>query len=284
MSLSGAAHGLTYNKTQKILHFPTLSSQTLKDIVANRLHDERIRGFVDVGGRRVFGCDRCDTIEFCPVALMCGVGATTIGEIPLCAEAYEILAAPSFSNLSAIFNATANVDIGDAPEGNLVVIIPMDSAFDDLYYVAQDSFNMTAEELLGDTDLLASILSRHIATVEGEDAKVATDIAGGTLRFEVDGSPATLLETDDANPRGISIAGSVNNVTVLPPITCSSPDGESSQVFFPSTGLLLRDPRTDWPSPSPSLDSSPNPPPGSGIRSIGGAFASIFATAVLFLL
>ncbi|KAI8104522.1 hypothetical protein M9434_003077 [Picochlorum sp. BPE23] len=224
-----------------------------------------------------------ESVALLTLALLCGVEATTIGEIPLCAEAYEILAAPSFSNLSAIFNATANVDIGDAPEGNLVFIMPRDSAFDDLYYVAQDSFNMTAEELLGDTDLLASILSRHIATVEGEDAKVATDIAGGTLRFEVDGSPATLLETDDANPRGISIAGSVNNVTVLPPITCSSPDGESSQVFFPSTGLLLHDPSADWPSPSPSLDSSPNPPPGSGICSIGGAFASIFATAAIFL-
>eukprot|EP00889_Picochlorum_renovo_P002216 jgi/Picre1/29246/NNA_004638.t1 len=220
MSLSGAAHGLTYNKTQKILHFPSPSSQAVKDIVANRLHDERIRGFV---------------LECAPVVWS---WSHTIGEIPLCAEAYEILAAPSFSNLSAIFNATANVDIGEAPEGNLVFIMPRDSAFDDLYDVAQDSFNMTAEELLGDTDLLASILSRHIATVEGEDAKVATDIAGGTLRFEVDGSPATLLETDDANPRGISIAGSVNNVTVLPPITCFFPDGESSQVFFPSTGLV----------------------------------------------
>jgi hypothetical protein len=190
-------------------------------------------------------------------ALSSGVGAVTIGELPICTPAKDVLASPDFSTLSAALQAASSVDIGDLPAGNLVVVAPTNDAF----AAALKSLDMTAEELLADTELLTSILAVHLGVASGETAEEAMAISGNPLKFEVDGSPATLAASQGAP--AISIAGPSNTVEATTPVTCVG----GAQTYFPASGVLLpkaadaKAPESDMKSPSPKPTPMPSPMP-----------------------
>ena len=203
----------------------------------------------------------------------------TIGELPICTPAQDVLAGEDFTTLSAALAAAKDVDVGDIPAGNLIVIAPTNDAF----AAALEELKLTPEELLADTDLLTSILAVHVGVASGDSAESATDIAGNKLSFDVAGSPATLSAVEAATD-GISITGPSNTVDVSTPLTCVG----GSQVYFPSSGVLLPaaapapGPKPD-PTPSPKPDPTPSPKPTPSSATMAGFASAIVAGAAAVL-
>lgn len=194
-----------------------------------------------------------------------GVGAVTIGDLPICTPAKEVLATPDFSTLSAALQAASSVDIGELPEGNLVVVAPNNDAFE----AALESLNMTAEELLADKELLTSILAVHLGVASSETAEEAMAISGNPLKFEVDGSPATLAASQGA--AAISISGPSNTVEAAKPVTCVG----GAQTYFPASGVLL-------PAAAPAPDSEP-PAPMPSAGHVGSAVAALATVGAMMM-
>lgn len=197
-----------------------------------------------------------------------GVGAVTIGDLPICTPAKEVLASPDFSTLSAALQAASSVDIGELPEGNLVVVAPNNDAFE----AALESLNMTAEELLADKELLTSILAVHLGVASSETAEEAMAISGNPLKFEVDGSPATLAASQGA--AAISISGPSNTVEAAKPVTCVG----GAQTYFPASGVLLP---AAAPAPDSEPPSSPAPMPSAG--HVGSAVAALATVGAMMM-
>ena len=103
----------------------------------------------------------------------------------------------SFSTLVAALQAADLVDTlnGDGP---FTVFAPTDEAF----AAALDSLGLTAEELLGDTDLLTSVLTYHV--LDGE--VLSTDISDGMTAATLNGAEITIDLSD-----GVKI----NDATVI---------------------------------------------------------------------
>ena len=69
---------------------------------------------------------RCPSVR---AALLSGVSAVTIGELPICTPAKDVLAGEDFTTLSAALAAAKDVDVGSIPDGTLVVVAPTNEAF-----------------------------------------------------------------------------------------------------------------------------------------------------------
>ncbi len=115
---------------------------------------------------------------------------TTIGQLPFCTPAKDILAGENYTTLSAALAAAKDVVIGDIPAGKLIVVAPDNDAF----AAVLKQLDLTAEELLADTDLLANVLAVHVAIAADDSAEYATAISGDKLNFELAGKPATLAD------------------------------------------------------------------------------------------
>jgi uncharacterized surface protein with fasciclin (FAS1) repeats len=120
------------------------------------------------------------------------------------------VAAGSFETLVAAVQAAGLVDTlsGDDP---LTVFAPTDEAF----AAALEALDMTAEELLADTDLLTSVLTYHVVagtvpssdvvTLDGQSVET---VNGAEVQISVDGdtvmiNDATVVTVDVAASNGV---------------------------------------------------------------------------------
>jgi hypothetical protein len=204
--------------------------------------------------------------------LVSGVSAsTTIGQLPFCTPAKDVLAGENFTTLSAALAAAKDVVIGDVPAGKLIVVAPDNDAF----AAVLKQLDLTAEELLADTDLLANVLAVHVAIAADDSAESATAISGDKLNFELAGKPATLADVVAAAD-GLSINGPTNDVEVSKPLTCVGGD----QVYFPSSGVLLPT-AAPAPGPAPSPKPTPSPMPTPSPKPPSSATMTGFASVVV---
>ena len=204
---------------------------------------------------------------------------TTIGQLPFCTPAKDVLAGENFTTLSAALAALKDFPIGDIPAGKLIVVAPDNDAF----AAVLKQLDLTAEELLADTDLLANVLAVHVAIAADDSAESATAISGDKLNFELAGKPATLADVVAAAD-GLSIhgpmvsGGPTNNVQVSKPLTCVGGD----QVYFPSSGVLLPT-AAPAPGPAPSPKPTPSPMPPSSATMTGFASVVVAGAAAVLL-
>ena len=214
---------------------------------------------------------------------------TTIGQLPFCTPAKDILAGENYTTLSAALAAAKDVVIGDIPAGKLIVVAPDNAAF----AAVLKQLDLTGEELLADTDLLANVLAVHVAIAADDSAEFATAISGDKLNFELAGKPATLADVvaaeapveegeaegeAEAAADGLSIKGPTNDVEVSKPVTCVGGD----QVYFPSSGVLLPT-AAPAPGPAPSPKPTPSPMPPSSATMTGFASVVVAGAAAVLL-
>jgi len=206
-----------------------------------------------------------------------GVSAVTIGDLPgaLCGPAQEALGGEQFTTLMAALNAAKDVEIGDLPTTPLVVVAPTNDAF----AAALKALDVTAEDLLADTDTLASILSVHVGAAANDEATSATDLAKSTLTFMVDGKPAPLASTwptGDAQVAGVSVMGPVNPTDVSSVLSCKA----GNQTIFVADSVLLPTSLGPGPKPAPMPSPMPMPSPKPSPTPSGSATAtSMMASA-----
>lgn len=181
----------------------------------------------------------------------------TVGDLQggLCSPGVEALGGEQFSTLVAVLGAAKDVELGDIPSDQpLVLVAPTNDAF----AAALKALGVTAEDLLKDTDTLASILSVHVGFAESDEATSATDIAKSTLTFMVDGKESPLESTwpvDDEQVARVSVMGPVNTADVATVISCKA----GNQTLFAAESVLL--PKSLAPEPTPAP--TPTPPAGS---------------------
>ncbi len=119
--------------------------------------------------------------------------------------------AGSFSTLLAAAEAAGLVDTLNG-EGPLTVFAPTDDAF----VAALNELDLTAEELLGDTETLTSILTYHV--IAGE--VLSTDLTDGMTAATVNGAEVTVdlsdgVKIDQANVVTADIKASNGIVHVI---------------------------------------------------------------------
>jgi transforming growth factor-beta-induced protein len=134
----------------------------------------------------------------------------------------EVAAAgEDFTTLVAAVQAAGLVETlsGDGP---FTVFAPTDEAF----AAALDALGLTAEELLGDTELLTSVLTYHVIAGEVPASQVVTldgesvaTVNGAEVTIGVDGDAVTV---NDANVVAVDVAASngvihVIDAVLLPP-------------------------------------------------------------------
>lgn len=200
------------------------------------------------------------------------MSAVTIGDIQgaLCGPALSALTAErsEFTTLLAALDAAKDVDVGPLPNPPLVLVAPTDTAF----AAALEALNVTAADLLKDTDTLASILSVHVAGAANDEATTATDLSKSSLVFMVDGKAAPLASTwptNDEQVPGVKVMGPVNTADVAQVISCES---ENQTVFVTESVLLPT-----------SLGPEPSPPGSATVTSMMASAGALVLGALQFL-
>ena len=109
--------------------------------------------------------------------------------------------AASRDDLSTLVAAVKAADLVGTLSGDteLTVFAPTDAAFG----TALESLGMTAEELLGNKELLTGVLTYHVvagkvmaATVAGMDGEEVATVNGATVDISVDGSNVMVNESN----------------------------------------------------------------------------------------
>jgi len=131
-------------------------------------------------------------------------------------------ATPEFSTLVAALNASGLVGALSDPSTKLTVFAPTNEAFDKLF----SDFNVTAEEVLGNTKFLSDVLKYHVVgdvTAFGDltdGSSLPTLLEGESLGVSTSESPATIygafgfpLGTQTAE--AVTIIGGATNATVV---------------------------------------------------------------------
>ena len=120
----------------------------------------------------------------------------------------------SFTILVAAVQAADLVDTlsGDGP---FTVFAPTDDAFADLL----EALEITAEELLADTELLTAVLTYHViagevpaSTVVTLDGQTAATVNGAVVSISVDGDA---VQVNDANVIAVDVAASNGIIHVI---------------------------------------------------------------------
>ena len=120
----------------------------------------------------------------------------------------------SFTILVAAVQAADLVDTlsGDGP---FTVFAPTDDAFADLL----EALEITAEELLADTELLTAVLTYHViagevpaSTVVTLDGQTAATVNGAEVSISVDGDA---VQVNDANVIAVDVAASNGIIHVI---------------------------------------------------------------------
>lgn len=122
--------------------------------------------------------------------------------------------AGNFTTLVAAVQAAGLVDTLSG-EGPFTVFAPTDDAF----AAALEALDMTAEELLADTDLLTAVLTYHVvagevpaATVLTLDGEMVTTVNGADVTISVDGD---MVMVNDANVIAVDVAASNGVIHVI---------------------------------------------------------------------
>jgi uncharacterized surface protein with fasciclin (FAS1) repeats len=122
--------------------------------------------------------------------------------------------AGSFTTLVAAVQAAGLVETLSGP-GPFTVFAPTDDAF----AAALVALDLTAEELLADTDTLKKILTYHVvsgevpsATVVTLDGKTADTVNGATVAISVDGDKVMV---NDANVTAVDVMASNGVIHVI---------------------------------------------------------------------
>jgi uncharacterized surface protein with fasciclin (FAS1) repeats len=131
-------------------------------------------------------------------------------------------ATPEFSTLVAALNASGLVGALSDPSTKLTVFAPTNEAFDKLF----SDFNVTAEEVLGNTKFLSDVLKYHVVgdvTAFGDltdGSSLPTLLEGESLGVSTSESTATIygafgfpLGTQTAE--AVTIIGGATNATVV---------------------------------------------------------------------
>lgn len=142
------------------------------------------------------------------ISLAAGVAAFGLIASPAAADNHEQSIAEiaagneSFSTLVAALDAAGLVDtFADCAGGPFTVFAPTNEAF----AAALAALDLSAEELLGNTDLLTSVLTYHV--VSGK--VMAEQVVGLTSATTLNGAAITIAVTDG----GVVLNGNVNVVT-----------------------------------------------------------------------
>lgn len=165
-------------------------------------------------------------------------GASFANGKKICSPAIEALSGEDYSTLVAALTA------GLAPVGEIelpdkaVVIAPNNVAFE----TALKGLNLTAADILGDTDLLTKVLNYHVATV-GDDGTI-TNLNETPINFMVDGEEASLADAIAAKAVTIENGGATT-VDASDSLSCLGGD----QTYFLSNGVVL--PKADEEEPTP---------------------------------
>ena len=159
----------------------------------------------------------------------------------------------SFPTLVAAVQAAGLVDALNS-EGPFTVFAPTEDAF----AAALAALNMSAEDLLGNTDLLTAVLTYHVLPLAAPaelvltlDGQSVTTVNGADITVTIDGgtvmvNDATVVATDIAASNGII---HVIDTVLLPPAPEPEPEPAPEPAPPPE------------PAPAPPPEPAPAPPP-----------------------
>ena len=159
----------------------------------------------------------------------------------------------SFPTLVAAVQAAGLVDALNS-EGPFTVFAPTEEAF----AAALAALDMTAAEVLADTDLLTAVLTYHVLPLEAPaelvltlDGQSVTTVNGADINVTIDGgtvmvNDATVVATDIAASNGII---HVIDTVLLPPMPEPEPEPAPEPAPPPE------------PAPAPPPEPAPAPPP-----------------------
>jgi len=170
----------------------------------------------------------------------------------LCSEAKEGLEANTVLGLA--IEQAKDVEI-TLPEGeDVVVVAPSDEAFNK----ALAELALTPEELLGNSDLLTSVLALHLGAAPTDASTEATTVSGPEIMFMDGDDPATLADLQTADTPTIEEGDTTAAVNEV--IACD----EGATVLFVDSVLI---PGAPAPGPAPAPADGPVPAPA---LTIGG--------------
>ncbi|KAI8106169.1 hypothetical protein M9435_000716 [Picochlorum sp. BPE23] len=153
-------------------------------------------------------------------------------------------------------DAASDIDVGDIPDGQLVIVAPTNEAFSK----ALEALDASLEDVASNTELLSSTLAVHIGVASNLDSDTATTLSPTEqLTFMGGGEEVILKElAGDVLAGTGSVMGPVNSAIVIDVVRC--PDNK--QIVLVADAVLptaLASAPTNAPEPVVPEPATPEP-------------------------